>query len=111
MNSIEIWKNAVLSSDWHQGKPIKMFPLTTPTSNFAKSKSQKLFSDLILLQHIDLFVKVYKWVRDQGYWNELHVSLQTGLYSAVSRAVIEINLLVLIESYIVCFRERKLKIG
>lgn len=81
-----------------KGKLLKMVPLITLTSNFAKSKSQRLFSGLILLQHIDLFVQLHKWVSDQGCWNELHVSLQTGLYSAVSRAVIEINLLVLIES-------------
>lgn len=90
-----------------KSKLLKMFSLITPTSNLAKSKSQRLFSDLMLLQHIDLFVKVHKWVSDQGYWNELHVSLQTGLYSAVSRAVMWINLLVLIESYIAYFKERE----
>lgn len=79
----------------------------TPTSNFTKSKSQRLFSDLILLQYIDLFVKVHKWVSNQGYWTELHVSLQTGLYSAVSRAALQMNLLLLIESYIAYFKERE----
>lgn len=40
-----------------KGKLLKMIPLITPSSNSAKPKSQRLFPDLILLQHIDLFVK------------------------------------------------------